>query len=346
MRRLERTLWLVVAVELILGAFWAIPRLNRPAPVLPDLDSVDPITAKELGELRDRARDGDAGDWRTLAEALLGSGFYAHAEQCFHRAAELDPNDGRSVYGRGFCLERVGRTHESTDVLQQAIALADDDLKQTCRYEIGRNALREEDPRRAEAAFRRLDTFGPARYQLAKLLMRTGRAEEAIAILDHELATAPNSLKFLQLRGWAAQAVGRTEEAARFADRAERAEYQLALEYNSTFIGLFAAQHGFGKLLADCSALQHTGSADQQAHAYGKVLKIIRDNQLWQFDSVFIDAAEVELQRNRPQDALRLLDEREEHGYQSARSLRLRGAALEKLAATRTPATLGTGVLH
>lgn len=335
MKTLRQILWLFVFVEIIGAAVVLTPRLTRPVPELPNLDAIDPITAEALRELRDRARDGGFQDWRELAEALLGNGFYSHAEQCFRRAAQLDPNDVGSVFGTGFCLQRTGRTAESTPYLRKAASLANDDLRQTCWYEIGRNALREEDPDRAEAAFRRIDGFSPARYQLAKLLIRTGRAEEALGIIDRDLQSMPNSLKFLQLRAWAEQALGRAGDAARSEDRLTRAEYQLNLEYSDDYIEMFAIKFGLRKQVVDCLQSQQSASLDEQHAALAQILQIIRKNGLWQFQGVYDAAIDLDLKRNQPHDALKLLDEIDRHNYPTAESLARRGDALTQLGRDR-----------
>lgn len=297
MNVLRNILILIIFAEVVWAGGITWQQLRRGVP--PELDSrrLDPVTAAELEQLRSQVRDGSgaARDWRALAESCLGNGYYVAAEQCFHKAAELDSRDVQARYGRGFCLERVGQTGAAIDVLTATIEYADVELAKTCWYQIGRCHLREENPKLAEAAFRETPGFAPASYQLAKLLIRSGRAGQAVPILERELARLPNSLKLLQLRMHAAEAMGDKESLRTYRDREERGEYKLVLEYGQKFISLFASRVGLAAQLSRAIQVKETGSLQERQAALAGPLRIIRENRLWQYRSVWIAAAHVEL---------------------------------------------------
>lgn len=310
MRHLRTLLLVIIVVELSVAGSVIFSRARRPAPPLVDTGRLDPLTIADIKELTTRVADTHhPRDWKELAEALLGNGFYMAAEQCFRQSADLEPRNFHALYGRGFCLERMGFTAEAVAVLRQVTEQADPDLARTCWYQIGRCYLRQEDPVRAEAAFRRIADFPPAAYQLAKLLLREGRAEEAREIVAAPLAQAPNSLKFLQLRMRIAEALGDTVLAKELHDREDRAQYQVVLEYNQSFISMFAQRYGLAKVLAKAMQLRSAGSLRDRQVVFQQALQVIRANQLWQYRSVMLAAAHVELGMGNTDAAARLADE-------------------------------------
>lgn len=309
-RRLRTILIVIVFVELIVAGSAIVSRARRPAPPRVDTGKLDALTIADIDELTAKVTDTNhPRDWKELAEALLGNGYYMAAEQCFRQSADLEPRNFHAIYGRGFCLERMGFTAEAVAVLRQVTKYADPDLARTCWYQIGRCYLRQEDPIRAEAAFRRISDFPPAAYQLAKLLLREGRAEEAREIVETPLAQAPNSLKFLQLRMRIAEALGNAELSAELHDREDRAQYQVVLEYNQSFISMFAQRYGLAKVLAKAMRLRSEGSLRDRHMVLQRALQVIRAEELWQYRSVMLAAAHVELGLGHTDAAAKLVDE-------------------------------------
>lgn len=311
MNFLRNILILIILAETVWAGAVCFERLSRAAPPVVDLSRLDPLTAAELEQLRLQVRDGSgvSQEWRTLAESYLGNGYYVAAEQCFRKAVELESDDVQARYGRGFCLERIGRTRSAIDVFASTIEHAEPELAKTCWYQIGRCYLREENAELAERAFRKTPEFAPAAYQLAKLLIRSGRADESIPILSDELSRFPNSLKLLQLRMRAAEALADAEGARLFRDREDRGEYQLILEYGQNFISLFANRLGLPALLSRAMQAKESGSLQARQDALAEPLSIVRANELWQYRSVWIAAAHVELGLGNLNAASELIDE-------------------------------------
>lgn len=314
MKNLRRILVFGLMIEVVVAAYFVSVRVSRPAPPDIDISRLDPLTAADLDVLRHNVADaGKARDWRELAEACLGNGYYIAAEQCFRQSFEMNPGDLQSEYGRGFCLERIGRTKAAIPILMKTAKTANSELARTCWYQIGRCFLRQEDHREAEKSFRRIVGFPPAAYQLAKILIRTDRAAEAQTIVREQLAGTPNSLKFIQLNMHAAEVLDDTDLVARMRDREDRAEYQLILEYNQNFISMFAGRYGLSRLLSTAIRLKTEGTLNDRQAVLQKALKIIRANGLWQYRSVLLAAAHVELGLGNFEATKSLIEEIEQY---------------------------------
>ncbi|MEO2019399.1 MAG: tetratricopeptide repeat protein, partial [Fuerstiella sp.] len=96
-------------------------------------------------------------------------------------------------------------------------------------------------------------------------------------------------------------------------DREDRAEYQLVLEYGQSFISMFAARYGLSKILSGAMHLKSHGTLEQRKSALNDALSIIQPNKLWQYRSVFIAAAHVELGLDNPSGATELLSIVQQH---------------------------------
>ncbi len=345
MIELRRVLILVVAIELLVGGVLVGRRLGNPAPPLPDGSQLDSLTAQQLDRVRRRAIHGGWEPWRNYAQALLGQGFYAEAEQAFRIAHDLNPDDQETLYGLGFSLERMGRLEESIPILEQVASMSDDELSQTCWYQIGRGYLRLEKVQAAEQAFRRIETFPAAAFHLAKIQVRTGRAKEALPLIEQSLKQFPNSLKFIQLQARAAEALGDMETAQELYDRESRAEANLTLEYGMSFFTLYRSKHGLEKLFADCVRLRSTAPVSEQVGCIERALTIVRSENLIQYARIYVAAAELALGTGDPDRTLDLLDELKALEYQTPWTLQLRGEALFQLQEPQRRERLGNKAL-
>lgn len=336
----SRLLLAILVCEIVGGALFAWQASQRVVPPAPNLQKLDPLTAQAVTEIREAAIDGNSREWRELAEAYLGNGFYAEAEQCFRHASVLNPDDLQATYGRGFCLERVGRTDEAINVLKQVAAEAHVELQTTCWYQIGRCYLRQEDVKSAEDAFRRVSEFPAAAYQLAKLLHRSGRSGEAAQIVASQREVLPNSLKLIQLGAHAAESLGDTALAAELRDREERSEYQLSLEYSQSFVTMFAGRYGLQNRLSRALELRSSGTLMQRKRVLDGVLEVIRENELWQYRPVLLAAAHVELGLGNLAEVERLISEIRMYSQDGADLLELEGLVLA--AQGKVPAAVNT----
>ena len=311
MKGTSRILITIVILEVLAGCLLCGRRTQRWEPPLSNLGKLDDETADAVQSLRAKARDGDFAKWRDLGETYLGNGYYTTAEQCFGIALLQNPDDLRSKYSQGFCMERTGRTTDAIPVLKAVAeaASADADLVWTCWYQVGRCYLREENPVDAEKAFRQSMDFAPAVYQLAKLLIRTDRAAEALPLIDEQLQQFPNDVKFLQLKGKAAASLGDTKTVAEMRDREDRAEYIVEMEYGLKFIGALSTRFGLGSRLSRALTLKADGTPEQQYSALNGALEIIRRHHFLNYRSVFVAMAELQLETGQLDEARNVIAE-------------------------------------
>jgi tetratricopeptide (TPR) repeat protein len=296
----------LVACELVMGAallgWWAVsPTASLPRP---DLSHLDAVSAREVRQRQQQVVTSDrADDWRSLAESYVLYGFFAEADACCRRAAALDPQEFWTYLWWGAALSRLGRTTDSTATFRAAIPYAEGPLADVCRYCIGLNLLREEQPDDAEAAFRTAMGYAPADYELAKLLVRSGRAAKAAPILDGLIARHPQTEKYLQLRARAARLLDDPDAALDFQDRADRATLVLPSDELTGFLEEQIGKRGLDEWIHEGRALIDSGSLSAGAARLSDVLAIE-----WRRDAADL-LAQSELALGHPERAIGILHE-------------------------------------
>ncbi|MAX37738.1 MAG: hypothetical protein CME33_14370 [Gimesia sp.] len=331
MIQLLRLLLILLVVELGYCGYLIADRMARPLPVLPDAESIDPLLMTDFRELAVQAESGSSKEWIRLGQAFLGQGFYGYAENCFRQAIQMDPDDALAQASYAFCLERTGRLQASTREYEKLEAFdGKTDVPFANRrhylYAIGRNYLREENAEKAEELFRLNNGFQPADYQLAKLLVRSGRAEEALPYIDRNLATTPNSLVFRQLQAEALESLGRMAEAKRARDQVEHALYVVELNFNTTFLTPYSKRHGILRELEAYNQLLERNDMDYLAQKLDEVLALM-DERLPQYKATLISMLEVEYQRKNPERMLQLIQKLKENGVVDAETLQFEAGA-------------------
>lgn len=324
-----------VVIELVVCAIVVARHLNSPVPLLPEVNYHDPLLQAELGQLAKNAEQGTSRDWHQLAEALLGHGYYAHAEQNFRTSLELDPDSYQSRFLLAFCLERTGRTAESTLEYRHALELAPRQVPefmspQHALYAIGKNYLREENIAAAENVFREAGEFPPAEYQLAKLMVRAGRVEEALPVIDRNLALIPDSLKYLDLRYRAMIALDRPLDALKSSEELEHSLYQVQLNFDGLLVMPMNQRHGFNRQAEKFQQALGTGDPDYILAQLKEILALIDDSRIPGYVTLVTRMAEIELQRDKPEAVLELVERLKRFGEANADMLQLEGAALER----------------
>lgn len=326
MRRGVLLLWAVVSLELILGAWSVERRLNSPRPPEPNLTRLDSLAAQEIAELRRTANLQSRAGWQQLAEAYLGYGFFPAAELCYQQAVRLDPQATEVRFGQAFCLERLGRLEEAIALYREIIPQAETPLAGRCWYHIGRCALRLEDLSTAESAFRAALPESTARFQLAKLLLRTDRVPEAHQIAE-ELGQAYGSdLRVAQLRAQIAAAQGDLRTARAHLDFAERAKQRLTLDDNHDYLEPFRNRFGLARQLREFEQKFAEGSREAAAESLRQTLET---NANWanRASLLLVVAAETQVSLQRPEAAIELLEKHFERGPVTPDSLKLLGDA-------------------
>ena len=108
------------------------------------------------------------------------------ALELFDQAIRLDPNDWKSLYQAGNCLEQLQRTKEARDRYEKAIRLVEENgAKFGWPYQGMARLLLDDDPQRALAFARKAGDLEPNEYSnhlvLAKVYEAVDRLSDAIA---------------------------------------------------------------------------------------------------------------------------------------------------------------------
>lgn len=290
MSRLSRLLLIVVIAELSIAAFIAVRRTVAVLPPPLNLERLDRRTAAEIRELQAGVAPDDPAGWEKLGLACLSFGYFPEAEACLARAAAIGTPSHELLLCWGLCLDRQGKLDEAIIRFDQAATLVNGKRQNVCFYHIARCALRKADVEQARTALTAAGDFELARYELAKLLARTGHADEAAAILDVMLASHPLELKLILLRARVATALGDAGAVRRCRDLRERARERLFTDSTVEYIGLLRAMRGLPHLRAQSAELEHAGkyaaAADQLSNAQKLEWDLATARRLVRFDVV------------------------------------------------------------
>ncbi|MCA9019878.1 MAG: tetratricopeptide repeat protein [Planctomycetaceae bacterium] len=326
-----RLLLILLLVELGYSGYLIADRLARPLPVLPDAQNIDPLLMSDFQELARQAETGSSKEWLRLGQAFLGQGFYSYAENCFQQARHMDPNDALAQASYAFCLDRTGRMQASTREYEKLEAFSDQTDEPFANrrhylYAIGRNYLREENAEKAEEVFRQNKAFPPAAYQLAKLLVRSGRVEEALPIIDWNLEKTPNSLVFNQLQAQALESLGRMEEAKQARDHVEHALSMIELHFNTAFLRPYSIRHGIQKEVEDYNQMLGRNDMDHLAQKLDALLEKLNE-RLPQYQATLISMLEVQYQRKNPEQMLQLIQKLKKYGIVNSETIQFEAGA-------------------
>ncbi len=309
MNRAVPILCVVVAAELVGAAallgWWAVAPSSPPAPEppRPEMSFLDSVTAAEIRERQEQLAADRAEDWRALAEIYVLYGFFAEADVCCRRAAALDPDSFWTYFWWGTALSRLGETQASSEQFRAAVEVADGPLADVTWYCIGLNLLREENPQDAEKAFRTAPGYAPADYELAKLLVRSDRAADAVPLLDRLIQDHPQRQKYCQLRSHAARQLGDSEAAADFLDRADFATEVLSSDELTGFLEEQIGRHGLDVWIEEGRRLFAEGAVAEAAARLRETLEVE-----WRQEAADL-LAHAALQLGHPDEAIRVVKE-------------------------------------
>ncbi len=213
----------IVLLIVILGeAAWMWFDHNRLASVgLPivNLDVLEKIEAEELIPVLSQVDASDPQQLIDLAEVYRTLGFFPAADYCFMQAARCSPGSSEYLHFWGVTLSRMGRLKEAREKFSAAIAAGAPHGPYSWTA-IGECWLREVKPRKAEAALRQAQQVPWAQLLLCRLLIRLGRASEAVSISDRLLSDYPKATRTQQMRSQIEEALGNHEEALRYEELA------------------------------------------------------------------------------------------------------------------------------
>ena len=328
-----RAIAVILVLELVACGYLFVQRAARPVPMLPEKTLMNPLFAEDIQPLvKQVAQTNNAYDWMRLGEALLGQGYYSHAELCFRRVLKLMPESRLAESRIAYCLERTGRTEQSSEIYRE-LNNSPDFSREAKReqmqslYELGRNALREEKMGEAEKLFRQNLGFLPARYQLSKLLIRTDRADEALTLINESLQQVPGSLKFLELQHRAFQQTGDLELAEQTAQLLERAQHTIPLHPGSNFIEPFRLQYGIDRHVEEFNRKIRNRSLPELELELVKLIDQLNDSPSTHRQIFLMRLLEVQHQQQLPRKMLETVQKLNNMGINNADVLMYRAEA-------------------
>ena len=243
-----RLLLFIIAAQLVAGVYAFTSRSQQIGPQIPEQDQTDPLSWNDLNELSSQVqRFNGSPEWQSLAEALIGKGFYIQGELAFREAVKRDPDNLIAAQGVAFCLDRTGRISESNKLYQQLVSKTAGETRQLILYAIARNHLRMEEPEAAEKLLYENYDFIPAKLMFNKLLVKSGRAQQALPLIDEFLRMLPQSLLFQQIKREALLQTANPELALQAGDMIERAELLIPVNFNTDFLTEKNQQYGFNR---------------------------------------------------------------------------------------------------
>jgi tetratricopeptide (TPR) repeat protein len=299
--RVQLALCALIATELAGGTFILLRPRIRPVPPVPEFAYLDPLVAEQI---RDRvAKCNTPDDWAALGELYLAVGCFPEAEACYRYAAEQEPERGDRAYQWGFALERIGKLEEANAAYARAIGKGTPP-DEHCHYFIARNHLRMENAAEAQTAFAKAGKYPAARYELARIAARSGNTTEAITILDSLIAEQPQMRQPYLLRH-RIEVLRDSPTAASYGDRANRARAKLATPFDNEWARLEDVYFRFGTT-AELKAAEQLVGTRRFPEAETKLRAILAKE--WNASALDL-LAEIELQKQRPAEAVRLLRE-------------------------------------
>jgi len=325
-----RLLILFIAVQLILGVFQAAGKAWRTQPQLPADVPNEPLISEQLRELANAAAKGTDDDYRRLGEALLGKGFYSHAELAFRNALRTNRANYRAQFGLAFSLDRTGRMQESTAEYRKVLGLPDQSaetasLKRHALYAMGRNALRLENVAEAEELFLQNNGFAPADYQAAKLMIRSGRPEPALPIIANNLKAVPFSLEFHFLNYRALTELGRHREAFYSASMMERSAHLVSMNFNTDYVAPLDQMTGISPLIHDFILHVEHDEQEEAIRLGSEIQSLVGDSPSFAIRTVEQRLIELATGRGDFAEARRLIEQLRSAGLEAAWMLETEG---------------------
>jgi len=323
----------VVAMDVaVCGSMVAAKLLRRPA-AIPIVACGDPLATTEIAALAGLAETGTAADWLSYGQALLGQGLYGYAEAAFRRAVEIAPTDADSRFALAFVIDRTGRIAESIGeyaACADILPAAGSPQRQLAAYAIGCNHLRLGDVPAAERAFRANQQFPAAAVQLVKILLYSGRADEAAVILASLKQRVPLTLEVEQLLAEVMETLGRPAEAFAAAACEERAESLIPLTFSSSYLAPLVLERGINGVIKRCASMNPA----TQGRVILATLEAIDGvggagdvSYRLPMTALRVDVA---LAERRPEEALRLLNVLRDTGHRDGNVLSLEADAVEQ----------------
>ncbi len=327
MTQIIRILIIVLSLEGVICGYQLVNQLLRPSAILPNVKMDDPLINQEFYNLATKAETGTSDDWMSLAQALIGQGFYPYAELCFRQAYELDNKNITAQIGVAFCLDRMGSTSESIALFDKISQKVDGPQLEFCQYAMGCNLLREEKTDEAEFVFSNIEKSIRSDYQYGKILVRKGKAKEALKILKRARQGAPNSIKLFHFLSFAYEGLGETDLAREAEDNENRASYVVESFYYSAFIKPHSIQHGFGKEAGRLNQLLDGDNLEKFEAGVRDLMAQFEEHRSPQYEDLLFNLVRTKIAQKKPSEALSLVKQIMDTHVNDSEILELQGEA-------------------
>jgi Tfp pilus assembly protein PilF len=321
-----RLLLVVVVLEVILAAAFVGRGLARPSPPMPEFNIVNSATAADIKTFREdlvqdaRLGSDDAAKWSRLADVFLTFGFFRESERCYRYSVSQDPSEPKALYRWGVCLERMGKTSEAIERFRQLSELGSGEPSANW-HRIGVNYLREEKAKEAEDAFVNDPSNPFANFELAKLMVRSERVQQAVPLIDGLLQAYPESIEVNLLRARAEQELGNHGSAAEYSERADRGQPILVFRPDHELLSTIRYHFGLGALLREANELEEVGNLAEASAIFYKALEV-------QWSAVMVrKIADIEIQLGRGDAATEMIEKINDRVGTTPESLLLLGRA-------------------
>ncbi|MBI3864700.1 MAG: tetratricopeptide repeat protein, partial [Planctomycetia bacterium] len=304
----QKTLLVAIGFELAAAAGLAVLRLVSTAPTPPLVQQYnDTLTGQELLSLPDSFLYDSVEKWRTLAETYAAFGYFSKADACFRRARAANPASAEIAYQHGYCLNRLGRVDEALAAFAQVIELNDPLYTNRAWFHIGESNLRLE---RAEVAMHAFEQAGdghfPSVYQRARFLVRSGRATDAVPLLQVLGDAFPRDVRVWRLRAQAASDQGLADELSQARDALEIATVDLMMDDLEAVHKRIRARFAMAREISLATEQKQAGNA---AAAADRLTRLVKQNTRW--ENVYLlllqDAADFQVMAENTDVARELL---------------------------------------
>jgi tetratricopeptide (TPR) repeat protein len=327
----------VIVIELL--AFGYMWHLRSRAMLLPPVDwsacLIDEATASEIRTLENHLRPDNPADWAELGATYRAFGLFPQAEYCYRQVDKLAPTDQGYLYYWAECFSLMGQTQEATKLYRQIInnkKLAAS-LGANVAFSwlgIGEDFLREENVPAAIEALRHADDIHMAKFLQARVLIRSGRAPEAVNLLNDLLSKDPDVLDYNQMMSWAQAALGNQVAAQDYYERSLRSGRTMNKMYPTYYSEVLKRRNAIGinALMESSLRLQAEGNIQEALKTDSKALKIC-----WTERGANIQA-KLELLAGHPKEAINMAENCIGRVGASAQNMETIGLAFHQLGDT------------
>jgi len=323
MKYLKIFLLVLIAAELVVIVRKSLE--TPPAP-LPDSNTVglESEVAESIRELEKKLDRRDKTSWIFLGDRYRAFGMLPEAVYCYEQVDPLDPKETRHLYYWALCHSRMGNLDESEKLFMRTIKAVPPPRMQAhyAMLRMGQDYLRQGKPDLAKEQLRKSVQISSSKIWLCRLLIRQGSLPEAIALLKITADQYPRSIRAHQLLAVAFERQGDSEKARVHYEQAGRCT--TAIETDEPVRGedeQILGQYGSPFLQLESYKLEQKKLLSAALRTSRKALAIA-----WKEDYALQNSLLL-MKNNRPEEAVKGLQECIQRAGDSAESLQLLGDA-------------------